>query len=124
MSVASNFLAPFRFLPNHRMFSSDLFTVANQMLGETLLAADRRVQSSKRRTQFEELLDLSFPRYCIVKVILNKGDKTTVDGSKKLLPDIHNFYQVLRSGPTNVQVRNISDGTIKTIRKTSPSSIL
>ena len=82
------FYGPFRFLPNHRMFSSDLFTVANQMLGETQLAADRRIQSSKRRSHFEELPDLSFPRNCIVKVILNKGDKATVDGSKKLLPGI------------------------------------
>ena len=65
------------------------------MLGETQLAADRRVQSSKRRSHFEELLELSFPRNCIVKVILSKNDKVTLDGSKKLLPDIHNFYKVI-----------------------------
>ena len=99
------------------MFSSDLFTVANQMLGETQQAADRRIQSSKRRSHFEELLELLFPRNCIVQVISSKNDKVTLYGSKKLLPDIHNFYKVIRSGPTNVQVRNISDGTIKTIKK-------
>ena len=93
------------------------------MLGETQLAADRRIQSSQRRSQFDELLKLSFPRNCIVKVILNKNDKARVDGSRKLLPDIHNFYQVLRSGPTNVQVRNILDGTVKTIRKTCISLV-
>ena len=93
------------------------------MLGETQLAAALRVQSSQRRSQFDELLELSFPRNCIVKVILNKSDKATVNGSQKLLPDIHNFYQVLWSGPTSVQVRNISDGRVKTNRKTSISLV-
>ena len=40
------------------MFSLDTFTVANQMLGETQLAAALRVQSSQRRSQFDELLEI------------------------------------------------------------------
>ena len=44
------FVGPLRFLPNHGMFSSDTFTVANEMLSETQLAADRRGHSSEKRS--------------------------------------------------------------------------
>ena len=40
-------------------------------------------------------------------------------GSKKLLPDNPSFYQVLRSGPTSIQVKNIADGTVRTIKKSA-----
>ena len=69
------------------------------------------------------MLELSYPRNSIVKIILSKGDKPTVAGSKKLLPDMHSFVQVLRSGPTSVQVKNISDGTVRTIKKSSVSLV-
>ena len=53
------FYGPLRYLPNHHMFSSDVFTIANQMLSETEQTAERRPQ---------ELLELSFPRNSIVKL--------------------------------------------------------
>ena len=99
------------------MFSSDTFTIANQMLSETEQLAERRLQSSKKRSHYGELLQLSFPRNSIVRIILRKNEKVTLCGSKKLQPDVSNFFKVIRSGPTNVQVKNLSDGTIKTVIK-------
>ena len=92
-------------------------------VSEIQLAAEQRVISAKKKAQYSELLELSFPRNSIVKIILQKSDKPTVNGSRKLLPDVHSFYQVLRSGPTSVQVKNIADGTVKTIRKSSISLV-
>ena len=105
------------------MFSSDTLTVANNMLSEIQLAAERRLLSSEKRSQYDSMLELSYPRNSIVKIILSKNDKPTVAGSNKLLPDVHSFFQVLRSGPTSVQVKNISDGTVRTIKKSSVSLV-
>ena len=48
-SRVEQFFGPLRFLPNHRTFSSDTFTVVNEMLSETQLAAERRVRSSEKK---------------------------------------------------------------------------
>ena len=87
------------------------------MLSETDQSAERWLHSSKKRSHYEELLQLSFPRNSIVRIILRKNEKVTLCGSKKLQPYVSNFVKVIKSGPTNVQVKNLSDGTIKTVIK-------
>ena len=52
-----------------------------------------------------------------MKLGLKKSEKTTIKGSKKLLPDTSQFFQVIRSGPTQVQAKNLSDNTIRTLKK-------
>ena len=116
-SRTENFFGPLRYLPNHRIFSSDTFNTANQMLDELKLSQQRKLIASEKKTQYPALVQMSFPRNSIVKNLLSKSEKPTIEGSKKLLPDNPGFFQVLRSGPTNIQVRSLSDGTIRTLRK-------
>ena len=51
LSRTEQFFRPLRYLPNHRMFSCDTFSVANNMLSETQLAQERKLISSEKRTQ-------------------------------------------------------------------------
>ena len=89
------------------------------MLSEIKLAEQRKFMASEKRSEYKNLASLSFPRNSIVKLNLSKADKPTIEGSRKLLPDVQNFYQVLRSGPTSCQLRNISDNTIRTHKKSA-----
>ena len=98
-SRIEQFFGPLRFLPNHRIFSSDTFDIANNMLSELKVAQQRKLVASEKKSQYESLIRMSYPRNSIVKLLLSKNDKPTVAGSKKLLPDNPTFYQVLRSGP-------------------------
>ena len=52
-----------------------------------------------------------------MKLQQSKGDKDTVNGSKKLLPDTKQLLQILRFGNTQVQARNLSNNTIRTLKK-------
>jgi hypothetical protein len=52
-----------------------------------------------------------------VKLQQSKSDKDTINGSKKLLPDTKQLFQILRSGNTQVQARNLSNNTIRTLKK-------
>jgi hypothetical protein len=87
------------------------------MLDESILSHDKKVKESKRQSFNEEFVKLSFPRNSIVKYHLSKNEKNTVLGSKKLLPDTNQFFQILRSGPTQVQARNLANNTVRTLKK-------
>ena len=89
------------------------------MLSELKVAQQRKLVASEKKSQYESLIRMSYPRNSIVKLLLSKNDKPTVAGSKKLLPDNPTFYQVLRSGPTSIQVKNIADGTVRTVKKST-----
>ena len=84
-SRAEMYFGPMRFLPNHRLFASDIFDVCNQMLDESILSHEKKVKESKRQSFNEDFVKLSFPRNSIVKYCLRKNEKNTVSGSKKLL---------------------------------------
>ena len=86
-SRIEQFCGPLRYLPNHRIFSSDTFDVANNMLTELQVAQQRKLVSSEKKSQNESLIGMSYPRNSIVKLLLSKNEKHTVAGSKKLLPD-------------------------------------
>ena len=116
-SRAEMFFGPVRFFPNQKLFASDIFEVCNQMLDESILSHDKKITESKRQAYNEEFTKLSFPRNSIIKYHLSKNDKKTVEGSKKLLPDTSQFFQVLRSGPTQVQGRNLANNTVRTLKK-------
>jgi hypothetical protein len=87
------------------------------MLNESVLSHDKKVNESKRQAFNEEFVKISFPRNSIVKYHLSKNEKNTVEGSKKLLPDTSQFFQVLRSGPTQIQGRNLANNTVRTLKK-------
>ena len=82
-SRIEQFFGPLRFLPNHRIFSSDTFDIANNMLSELKVAQQRKLVSSEKKSQYESLIRMSYPRNSIVKYLLSKNDKPTVAGSKK-----------------------------------------
>ena len=111
------YFGPIRFMPNHKLFASDIFDVCNQMLDESVLSHDKKVKESKRQSYNEDFVKLSFPRNSIVKYHLSKNEKNTVSGSKKLLPDTNQLFQILRSGPTQVQARNLANNTVRTLKK-------
>ena len=111
------YFGPARFLPNHRLFASDIFEVCNQMINEANLSHGKKIKESKRQSFNQEILKLSFPRNSIVKLQQGKGDKDTVNGSRKLLPDTKQLFQIQRSGNTQVQARNLSNNTIRTLKK-------
>ena len=75
------------------------------------------MKESKRQSFNEDFVKLSYPRNSIVKYCLRKNEKNTVSGSKKLLPDTSQFFQILRSGPTQVQAKNLSNNTVRTLKK-------
>ena len=116
---SENFFGPLRFLPNHRNFGSDIFDMANTMLSEVKATQQRKLTESERRSHNTGLLELSFPRNSIVRLHLSKSEKPTISGSRKLIPDTPSFFRVLRSGPSNCQIQNISDNSIRTIKKTA-----
>jgi hypothetical protein len=87
------------------------------MLNESTLSHQRKEKESRRQSYNENFLKISFLRNSIVKLYLKKNGKSTVAGSKKLLPDTSQFFQVIRSGPTQVQAKNLSDNTIRTLKK-------
>ena len=89
------------------------------MLSEVKAAQERKLTESERKSQNTELIGLSFPRNSIVKLHLSKSEKPTISGSKKLIPDTPAFFKVLRSGPSNCQIKNISDNSIRTVKKTA-----
>ena len=78
---------------------------------------EKKVKESKRQSFNEDFVKLIFPRNSIVKYCLRKNEKNTVSGSKKLLPDTSQFFQILRSGPTQVQAKNLSNNTVRTLKK-------
>ena len=43
--------------------------------------------------------------------------------SKKLLPDVQNFLRVLRTGPSNLELESLSDGTIRMVKKSNAISV-
>ena len=118
-SRTEQFYGPLRYLPNHRVFGSHVFDLANDMLSEVKLAQERKLIASEKRSQYTDLVSISFPRNSLVKFHLSKSDKPTVAGSKKLIPDIQSFFRVLRSGPTSCQLKNITDGTVRTVKKSA-----
>ena len=111
------FFGPVRYYPNQKLFASNEFDVYDQMLNESTLSHQRKEKESKRQSYNEHILQISFPRNSIVKLYIRKNEKSTVAGSKKLLPDTSQFFQVLRSGPTQVQAKNLSDNTVRTLKK-------
>jgi hypothetical protein len=116
-SRAEMYFGPIRFMPNHKLFASDIFDVCNNMLDESVLNHEKKVKESKRQSFNEDFVKLSYPRNSIVKYCLRKNEKNTVSGSRKLLPDTSQFFQILRSGPTQVQAKNLSDNTVRTLKK-------
>ena len=111
------YFGPIRFMPNHKLFASDIFDVCDQMLNESTLSHQRKEKESRRQSYNEDFVKISYPRNSIVKLYLKKNEKTTISGSKKLLPDTSQFFQIIRSGPTQVQAKNLSDNTIRTLKK-------
>ena len=100
-----------------KLYASNVFDIFDQMLNESTLSHQRKEKESRRQSYNEHFLKISFPRNSIVKLYLKKNEKSTVAGSKKLLPDTSQFFQVIRSGPTQVQAKNLSDNTIRTLKK-------
>jgi hypothetical protein len=122
-SRSEMFFGPIRFMPNQKLFASDIFDVCGKMLEESTLSQQRKEKESKRQAYNEDFVKISYPRNSIVKLYLKKNEKTTISGSKKLLPDTTQFFQVLRSGPTQVQAKNLSDNTIRTLKKEQISMV-
>ena len=87
------------------------------MINEANLSHGKKIKESRRQSFNQEILKLTFPRNSIVKLQQSKSDKDTINGSKKLLPDTKQLFQILRSGNTQVQARNLSNNTIRTLKK-------
>ena len=85
--------------------------------------ASNRLKSSEKASKNQLLRQLHFPKNSIVKLILAKGKKPTIISSKKLLPDVSSFHRVLRTGPSNLELENLSYSTIRTVKNTTANQV-